>query len=86
MKAKSVMIITAREQEICQALSEEFGKGITQMDARGYYSGNERCAIYFVVNRFQIPKVKSIVSQLDPTAFVTITEISDVMGTSMKSK
>lgn len=85
-KAKSVMIITAREQEICQALSEEFGKGITQMDARGYYSGNERCAIYFVVNRFQIPKVKSIVSQLDPTAFVTITEISDVMGTSMKSK
>jgi uncharacterized membrane-anchored protein YitT (DUF2179 family) len=56
------------------------------MDARGYYSGNERCAIYFVVNRFQIPKVKSIVSQLDPTAFVTITEISDVMGTSMKSK
>lgn len=85
-KAKSVMIVTAREEEVCQTLSKEFGRGITQMNAKGYYSGMDKCVIYFVVNRFQIPKVKTLVTQTDPQAFVTVTEISDVMGTSVKQK
>lgn len=38
-KAKSVMIVTERQEEICQALSAEFGRGITQISARGYFSG-----------------------------------------------
>ena len=85
-KAKSVMIVTMKEDDICQALSEEFGRGITQMRAKGYYSGADKCVIYFVVNRFQIPKVKTLVNEIDPHAFITVTEISDVMGTSVKSK
>ncbi|MDY3224739.1 MAG: YitT family protein [Candidatus Faecousia sp.] len=85
-KAKSVMIVTMREEEICQALSEEFGRGITQISARGYFSGVDKCVIYFVVNRFQIPKVKQLVTAIDPGAFITVTEISDVMGTSVKQK
>ena len=40
-KAKSVMIVTMRKEEICQALSEEFGRGITLLSARGYFSGAE---------------------------------------------
>ena len=85
-KAKSVMIVTTREDEICQALSEEFGRGITQISARGYFSGAEKCVIYFVVNRFQIPRVKHLVTTIDPTAVITVTEISDVLGTSVKQK
>ena len=85
-KAKSVMIVTMREEEICQALSDEFGRGITQINARGYFSGAEKCVIYFVVNRFQIPKVKHLVTTIDPAAFITVTEISDVMGTSVEQK
>ena len=83
-KAKSVMIVTTLEDEICQALSEEFGRGITQISARGYFSQADKCVIYFVVNRFQIPKVKHLVTSLDPAAFITVAEISDVMGTSIK--
>lgn len=85
-KAKSVMIVTAKQEQICQVLSEEFGRGITQINARGYYSGTEKCVIYFVVNRFQIPKVKNLVNEIDQQAFITVTEISDVMGTSIKQK
>ena len=85
-KAKSVMIVTMREEEICQVLSDEFGRGITQINARCYFSGAEKCVIYFVVNRFQIPKVKHLVTTIDPAAFITVTEISDVMGTSVKQK
>ena len=83
-KAKSLMIITTKEEQVCQAISDEFGRGITQIEARGYYSGQRKCAIYFVVNRFQLPKLKTIIHEIDPYAFVTVTEISDVMGTSSK--
>lgn len=83
-KAKSVMIITTKEDAVCQALSEEFGRGITQISARGFYSGEEKGMVYFVVNRFQIAKLKSVVGQVDPMAFITISEVSDVMGSSLK--
>lgn len=84
-KAKSVMIVTTKEEEICQTLSAEFGSGITLINARGYYSGADKQMIYFVVNRFQIPKVKNLVSEIDPYAFITVTEISEVMTASVKS-
>lgn len=79
-KAKSAMIITNHPQNICQALSSEFGNGITLMDAKGFYSDKDKTLIYFVVNRFQINKVRQIVVEEDPHAYVTITEVSDVLG------
>ena len=85
-KAKSLMIITTKEEEVCRAISNEFGRGITQIEARGYYSGQRKCAIYFVVNRFQLTKLKTIIHEIDPYAFITVTEISDVLGTSSKTK
>lgn len=85
-KAKSIMIITEMEEEICDALSHNFGYGVTQIHATGYYSGKSRSVIYFVVNRFQIAKLKMIVSAIDPSAFITISETSDVLGSSLKGK
>lgn len=85
-KAKSVMIITEMEDEVCDTLSHNFGYGVTQIHATGYYSGKSRSVIYFVVNRFQIAKLKNIVSSIDPTAFITISETSDVLGSSLKGK
>lgn len=79
-KAKSTMIITDKPEEICDALSAEFGNGITIINATGYYSHTDKSMIYFVVNRFQINKVRTIVKEHDPKAYVTITEVSDVLG------
>jgi uncharacterized membrane-anchored protein YitT (DUF2179 family) len=84
-KAKSAMIVTSKEQEISEALSAAFGKGITHINARGYYSDVDRTIIYFVVNRFQVTRLKSIVTQIDRDAFITITEVSDVLGKSVKT-
>jgi len=83
-KAKSVMIVTTKETEISAELSAAFGKGITHFNAEGYYSGEDKTVIYFVVNRFQIARLKSIVAAVDPNAFVTISEVTDVMRSSMK--
>lgn len=84
-KAKSATIITARADEVSQALSEAFGRGITQLSARGYYSGREQTMVYFVVNRFQIAKMKAIIQEADPNAFVSIAEVSDMLGSSVKA-
>ncbi len=78
-KAKSAMIITENPRAISSAISEEFGQGVTIMNAHGYYSSEDKFIVYFVINRFQIPKLKSIVKDCDPNAFITITEVSEVL-------
>ena len=83
-KAKSAMIVTSRADDISEALSEAFGRGITHIGARGYYSGADQTIIYFVVNRFQIGRLKALVTEIDPSAFITISEVSDVLGRSVQ--
>lgn len=83
-KAKSAMIVTTKADAISNALSDAFGRGITHISARGFYSGTDQTTIYFVVNRFQIAKMKALVTEADPDAFITISEVSDVLGRSVQ--
>lgn len=77
-RSKAAMIVTVRPNEICAALTESFGCGITRIEARGGYSGHDRAMLYFVVNRYQIAHMRDIVHELDSTAFITITEVADI--------
>lgn len=77
-RSKAVMIITDHPEEINAALLEAFSCGTTRIAAIGGYSNSEKTLIYFVVNRFQISRVRSMVRGLDPKAFVTITDVADV--------
>lgn len=77
-RSKSVMIVTEKAKEINEALTEEFKCGTTLMTAMGGYSNTEKSVIYFVVNRFQIYKMRNIIHSIDPKAFVTISEVADV--------
>ncbi len=52
--------------------------GITYFDAKGYYSNSDRKIIYFVINRFQVSKMRNIVHEIDPNAYISISEIADV--------
>lgn len=83
-KTKAAMIITNYPDPICKELSAAFGTGITLMDAHGYYSSEKKTMIYFVVNRFQIAKMRSIVHDIDGHAFISITEVSDLFGKNAK--
>ena len=77
-RSKAAMIVTVRPREICAALTETFSTGITRIEARGGYSGQGRDVLYFVVNRFQISRLRDIVHELDPTAYITISEVADI--------
>lgn len=77
-RAKCAMIVTVEPDEICDALSENFGSGVTRVEALGGYSKSEKTIIYFVINRFQVTRVRNIVHKIDKTAFITISEVADV--------
>ena len=77
-REKCAMIVTSRPDDICTALSEAFERGSTKVPAQGGYSGEKKTIVYFVVNRFQVTRMKSIVHEIDATAFITISEVADV--------
>ncbi|MBE5802665.1 MAG: YitT family protein [Clostridiales bacterium] len=77
-RSKAAMIITVQPDEICNALTKTFSSGITRLEGKGGYSGHDRSVLYFVVNRFQIAAMKDIVHELDPKAFITISEVADI--------
>ena len=83
-KTKAAMIVTDKPQAICRELSEAFRTGITLMQAHGYYSGESKTIVYFVVNRFQIARMRTIVHDIDDHAFISITEVSDLFGRNAK--
>lgn len=77
-RSKSAMIVTTKVDEVCKGLSDGFECGITTIGAKGYYSNTDRSVVYIVVNRFQITNMKRIVHEIDPSAFITISEVADV--------
>lgn len=77
-RAKAAMIITVNPDEVCRAVMSAFGTGATTIEARGGYSDSPRTVVYFVVNRFQIGRLRSIVQEADPTAYVTISDVADI--------
>ncbi len=77
-RSKEVMIITDKADLISEALMTAFECGTTKIEAKGGYSNTDKTIIYFVVNRFQISKMRSIIHKIDPKAFVTISEVADV--------
>lgn len=79
-RAKAALIVTEQREKVCSAISNEFECGITVADAKGYYSNSDKTIVYVVVNRFQIGKIKKLVHDNDPGAFISITEIADVFG------
>ena len=79
-RSKAAFIITSKPAEVCHALSETFENGITTIKAHGYYSNSDKTMIYFVVNRFQIGKMKNTVHDIDPKAYVSISEVADIFS------
>lgn len=82
-RSKSAMIITSKPSEVCKALSDEFSSGMTLLNAKGFYSDSQMTAVYFIVNRFQVGRMKSIVHDLDPKAYITISEVANVFSSNV---
>ncbi|AVQ25395.1 YitT family protein [Fusobacterium periodonticum] len=78
--AKGVTIITTKEDEIRKRIMEDTGRGITLIDARGGYTQKEVGMLYCVVGQYQLIKVKTIVKEVDPSAFMIVADVHEVIG------
>ena len=83
-RAKCAIIITEHPDEICQTLCDVFGSGVTYLEAKGGYSNNNKWMIYFIVNRYQIVRMKELVHDIDHHAYITISEVADVFSNNHK--
>lgn len=79
-RAKCAMIITTQPEAICAELMDTFETGATKIRVVGGYSNKPKTMIYFIVNRFQVVKLKEIVHDIDSGAFITISEVADVFA------
>ena len=77
-RSKSVMIVTEKGEEVSKVLMREFGSGTTIIPAKGGFTSKDRTVVYFVVNRFQIARMRQLVHKADPHAYLTISEVADI--------
>ncbi len=77
---KSVMIISAKPQDVADVLMEELGVGLTVMYGRGGFSGDAREILYIVVERLQLAELKEIVHREDPQAFIAVENLHEVIN------
>ena len=78
--AKGVTIITTKEDEIRKRIMEETKRGITLINAKGGYTQKEIGMLYCVVGQYQLIRVKTIVKEVDPSAFMIVADVHEVIG------
>ena len=80
----AITIVSEKNDQIRQRIMDDLGRGVTIYKARGGKSGADQEILYCVVTRLEIGKVKSIISEADPSAFVVTHPLSDVQGGMVK--
>ncbi|RSL30712.1 YitT family protein [Salibacterium salarium] len=78
--AKSAMIISNHTSSISDAIIQRMRRGSTVLTGKGSFTRDERNVLYCVVNRNQLIHLKSIISEVDPYAFVSVHDVKEVAG------
>ena len=76
----TLMIITEKGVEMRQHLLDNLYRGLTVIDGMGGFSNQRRNILMTVISRYELGEVKSLIAEIDPSAFVNITETVEVMG------
>ena len=85
-ESKSVRIVTDLSKEIGDKMITEMGASVTYIDAEGGYSGKSKRIIYCVISRLEVAKLKQLVKEIDPTAFISIENVHEVEGKRIKKR
>ena len=85
-ESKAVWIISEQNKVIGDTILQRLGRGVTYLNGEGGYSGESKRVIFCVVTRIEEAKMKSIVDEIDPFAFLAVGNIHDVKGGRFKKK
>ncbi|HNV69026.1 MAG TPA: YitT family protein [Candidatus Ozemobacteraceae bacterium] len=75
-----ILIVSRFHQDIRQAIVNDLGRGVTILQGKGGYSAREQEVLFCIITRLEIPKIRSIVHEIDPTAFLIIAPVTEVSG------
>lgn len=78
--SKAAFIISDRYELVAKHILEDLDRGVTGLKAKGMYSGADKCMLYCVVSQKEIVRVKEIVAEVDPNAFVIVSDAREVLG------
>lgn len=78
--AKAAFIITRAYKEVAGRVMSDLERGLTGFEARGMYTQDHKCVLYCVVSRKEIFRLKEIVGEVDPDAFVIVSDVKEVLG------
>ena len=78
--SKAAYIITGKPKEISDMIINDLDRGVTGINARGMYSGQDKLMLFCVVNKKEIIMLKEKVDEIDPDAFVIVTDAREVHG------
>ena len=84
-QAKAVMIITENGERIAETIYRRLGRTVTLLEGEGLISG-KKIVLYCVVTRIELSELKRIIKDDDGSAFVTISDVSEIVGTHIKKK
>ena len=82
-QAKAAMIITDEGKEIADKIYEQLGRTVTMLEGEGLISG-KKVVLYCVLNRLEIFELKRIINEVDASAFIAISDVSEIIGKHIK--
>ncbi len=83
-RSKMALIITEKQDEIREGILHKINRGVTKLTAYGGYTDYERPVLMCVVEQNEFTKLTQLVKSIDPTAFVIVTDASEVLGKGFK--
>jgi uncharacterized membrane-anchored protein YitT (DUF2179 family) len=78
--ARAALVISERPDDVRRAVLERLGRGVTVLRGEGGFTGEERPVLYVVVASHEAGRLKRLVAEVDPAAFVAITAAQEVLG------
>lgn len=85
-ESKGVMIVSDKSDDLAETLLARLGRGVTILHGEGAYTNEPKRILYTVVTRLEVAKLKAVVKEKDPSAFLSIYNINDVVGGRVKKK
>lgn len=84
-QAKAAMIITNEGRDIADAIYKRMGRTVTILEGEGLISGR-KVILYCVLNRFEIYELKQLIKEVDTSAFISVSDVSEIIGNHIKRK
>lgn len=78
------IIISDRYEEIGKAINSRLDRGVTVLEGRGFYTGHEKNVLLSAMKKRQAAELKALVSEIDPDAFIILSDAHQVLGDGFK--